>query len=130
MKKRYMILTVLIAFMLALPMLLVAGWDHKVITVAEARELNDDAKVALEGFITDDFGNEMYLFKDSTGEINLEIDDDVWDNRMLDPDQLVRIYGEIDRDDDDYIKVEVEKIKDVKIDKEEIEEEFDEEIIE
>lgn len=129
MKKRYLILTALAAFMLAVPMVLMAGADDKVITVAEARELEDDVKVVLEGFIIEDLGDKMYIFRDATGDIDLGIKKDVWDKRDMDPDQLVRVYGEIDRDDDS-IKVEVKKIKDVKVelDDEEIEEEFDEEI--
>ena len=128
-----MILMALAAFMLAVPMVLMADADHKVITVAEARELEDDAKVVLEGFIIEDMGGEMYLFRDDIGDIHLEIDEHAWKKREMDPDQMVRVYGEIDRDDDS-IKVEVKKIKDVKVKlddekiKEEIEEEFDEEI--
>jgi len=127
-----MILIALAAFMLAVPMLLMADADHKVITVAEARELEDDAKVVLEGFIIEDTGGNMYLFRDETGDIDLEIDKHAWKKREMDPDQMVRVYGEIDRDDDS-IKVEVKKIKDVKVKlddekiKEEIKEEFDEE---
>jgi uncharacterized protein (TIGR00156 family) len=130
MKKRYMILMALAAFMLAVPMVLMAGADDTVITVAEARELDDDAKVVLEGFIIEDLGDEMFIFRDATGDIDLEIDKHVWDKREMDPDQVVRVYGEIDLNNDS-IKVEVKEIKDViiEIDDEEIEEEFDEEII-
>ena len=125
-----MILMALAAFMLAVPMVLMAGADDTVITVAEARELDDDAKVVLEGFIIEDLGDEMFIFRDATGDIDLEIDKHVWDKREMDPDQVVRVYGEIDLNNDS-IKVEVEEIKDViiELDDEEIEEEFDEEII-
>lgn len=124
-----MILMALAAFMLAVPVLLMADADHKVITVAEARELEDDAKVVLEGFIIEDMGGDMYLFRDSTGDIDLEIDKNAWKKREMDPDQLVRVHGEIDRDDDS-LKVEVKKIKDakVKLDEEEIKDEIEEEI--
>jgi uncharacterized protein (TIGR00156 family) len=116
-----MILMLMAAFMLAVPMLLLADADRKVITVAEARKLEDNVKVVLEGLIIKDLGGEMYRFKDSTGEIDLEIDKDAWKKREMDPDQLVRLYGEINREDDS-IEVEVKKIKDakVKLDKAEI----------
>ncbi|MCF7954677.1 MAG: NirD/YgiW/YdeI family stress tolerance protein [Phycisphaerae bacterium] len=126
MKKRYMILMVLAAFILAVPVLLMAGADHKVITVAQAKELEDDAKVVLEGFIIEDLGDEMYLFRDATGDINLKIDEDAWKKCKMDPEMLVRVYGEIDREDDS-LKVEVKKIKDAKV---KIEEDFEEEIVE
>jgi uncharacterized protein (TIGR00156 family) len=113
------------AFMLAVPMLLLADADHKVITVAEAKELEDNVKVVLEGLIIEDKGDEAYLFRDVTGDIDLEIDKDAWKKREMDPEQLVRIYGEINREDDS-IEVEVKKIKDakVKLDEDEIEEEI------
>ncbi|MBW8017516.1 MAG: NirD/YgiW/YdeI family stress tolerance protein [Planctomycetes bacterium] len=124
MKKRYLILTALAAFLLALPMLLATGADYKVITVAEARQLEDDAKVALEGFIIEDLSDNMFLFRDATGDIDLEIDEKVWNERDMDPDQVVRVFGEIDRENDS-LKVEVETIIDIEIilDEEEIEEE-------
>ena len=109
-----MIPMLMAAFMLAVPMLLLADADHKLITVAEARELEDNVKVVLEGFIIEDKGDEMYLFKDGTGEIGLEIDKDAWKKREMDPEQLVRLYGEINREDDS-IEVEVKKIKDAKV---------------
>jgi uncharacterized protein (TIGR00156 family) len=115
MKKRYMILMLMAAFMLAVPMLLLADADHKLITVKEARELEDNVKVVLEGLIIEDKGDEKYLFIDVAGdEIDLEIDKDAWKKREMDPEQLVRIYGEINREDDS-IEVEVKKIKDAKV---------------
>jgi uncharacterized protein (TIGR00156 family) len=116
-----MILMLMAAFMLAVPMLLLADADHKLITVAEAKELEDNVKVVLEGLIIEDLGGETYRFKDGTGEIDLEIDKDAWKKREMDSDQLVRVYGEINREDDS-IEVEVKKIKDakVKLDKAEI----------
>ena len=114
MKKRYMILMLIAAFMLAVPMLLLADADHKVITVDKARELEDDVKVVLEGLIIEGLGGEMYLFRDGTGDIDLEIDKDAWKKREMDPEQLVRVYGEINREDDS-IEVEVKKIKDAKV---------------
>jgi uncharacterized protein (TIGR00156 family) len=126
MKMRYMILALMIAAMLSLPILLIAGYDDKVISVSEARQLEDDAKVVLEGFITENLSDEMYLFSDASGEIDLEIEDKLWKDREMDPDQTVRVYGEIDREKDS-IKVEVDKIKDVEV---VLEEEFEEKIVE
>lgn len=109
-----MIPMLMAAFMLAVPMLLLADADHKVITVAEAMELDDNVKVVMEGFIIDHKGDEVYLFRDITGDIYLEIDKDAWKKREMDSEQLVRIYGEINREDYS-IEVEVKKIKDVKV---------------
>jgi uncharacterized protein (TIGR00156 family) len=132
MKKRYMILTAIAAFMLAVPILLMAGSDNKVISVAEAGELEDGAKVVLEGFIVEDLGGDMYRFRDDTGDIVLTIDKKTWSEREMDPEFLVWVHGKIDRETD-LLKVKVGEIKDVVIlqedeivDEEEyIEEEFD-----
>ena len=45
-------------------------------TVMEALELRDDANVILEGNIVKYIGGEKYEFKDKTGSLTLEIDDD------------------------------------------------------
>jgi uncharacterized protein (TIGR00156 family) len=136
MKTRYMILAAVAGLILAVPMALLAGGGDKVIGVAEALELEDDAKVILEGFIVEDLGGDLYLFHDGTGDIDLEIEKKTWEERVMNPDELVRVYGEIDRDDN-LIKVEVREIKIVKDfhrheDKieEEIDEYIDEEFLE
>ena len=109
MKKRHLTLVLMAAFMLVVPVLVRAADYHRAVTVAEARELADDTKVVLEGLIIKDLGGEMYLFRDDTGDIYLEIDDRVWKKRVMDPEQLVKVYGEIDRDDGS-VKVDVKKI--------------------
>jgi uncharacterized protein (TIGR00156 family) len=114
MKKRYMILTAIAAFMLAVPILLMAGSDNKVISVAEAGELEDGAKVVLEGFIIEDLGGDMYRFRDDTGDIVLTINKKTWSEREMDPEFLVWVHGEINRKTD-LIKVNVSDIKDVVI---------------
>lgn len=112
---RYMILMVLAALMLMVPMSLLAGIGEKVISVADARELDDNAKVILEGFIVEDLADELYLFRDDTGDINLKIDKKAWKKLEMDPGDLVRVHGRIDRDDDSLtIEVKVKKIKSVK----------------
>jgi uncharacterized protein (TIGR00156 family) len=125
MKKRYMILTAIAAFMLAVPILLMAGSDDKVITAAEAGELEDGAKVVLEGFIVEDLGGDMYRFSDDTGDIVLTINKKTWSEREMDPEFLVWVHGKIDRETD-LLKVKVGEIKDVVVLEEEI---LDEEIL-
>ena len=70
--------------------------DVNVITVEEAKNMNDDAYVILQGYITDRNGDEKYVFQDKTGSITVEIDDDDWDGVDVSPADLVEIQGEID----------------------------------
>lgn len=43
-------------------------------------------------------GDEEYMFKDSTGKIVIEIDDEDWGGLTVGPKDTVEISGEIDRD--------------------------------
>jgi uncharacterized protein (TIGR00156 family) len=45
-------------------------------TAAEAKNLKDDAPVALRGNIVRHLGKDKYEFKDASGTITVEIDDD------------------------------------------------------
>src|SRR5690625_27649 len=72
--------------------------NSEVKTVSEAQEMNDDTYVTLEGFISEQLGDDDYMFQDETGEIEVEIDDDVWKQQSVDPDTKIRIQGEIDKD--------------------------------
>lgn len=71
--------------------------DVNVITVEEAKNMNDDAYVILQGYITDRNGDEKYVFQDKTGSITVEIDDDDWDGVDVSLADLVEIQGEIDK---------------------------------
>ena len=69
-----------------------------VMTVSEALKLNDDAPVKLSGKIEKSLGNEKYLFKDATGSITIEIDNEDWNGVNATPDTEIVITGEIDKD--------------------------------
>jgi uncharacterized protein (TIGR00156 family) len=71
------------------------------VTVAQARNLPDNSLVILTGNIVQSQGRERYTFRDSTGDIAIEIDRDLW--VLLDvsvaPGDPVEIRGEIDIED-------------------------------
>ena len=79
------------------------------VTVAEAKQRGDDAKVILKGNIISAQGGEYYTFRDSSGEITVEIDHDVWRGITVNPEDTVEIYGEIDKDWTS-IKIDVDRI--------------------
>lgn len=71
----------------------------------------DDQKVVLRGRITERVKDEKYWFSDDTGQILVEIDDDEWpQGRPVLPDQVVEIYGEVDRDHGKAPEIEVKRV--------------------
>ena len=71
---------------------------HKTFSVAQAKTLTDDSKVIVEGHITKKISHEHYEFKDNTGVIVVEIDDDKWAGQSVSPQDTVRLEGEVDKD--------------------------------
>ncbi len=66
-------------------------------TVDQISNLPEESMVILQGNITQNLGEEMYVFTDSTGNINVEIDDEDLNGLNLTPDQTVVITGEVDK---------------------------------
>ncbi|MDR0622109.1 MAG: YgiW/YdeI family stress tolerance OB fold protein [Deltaproteobacteria bacterium] len=81
-------------------------------TVTEALRQRDDSYVILQGQIVRHLGKDKYLFKDATGEINLDIDNNKWNGLNVTPDDTVEIRGEIDKDWNS-IEVDVDSISKV-----------------
>lgn len=75
------------------------------VTVEQAKELRNDAWVALNGTISKNLGGKHYEFTDATGTIKVEISDKRWNGQNIGPDDLVEIYGELDKE---WSKVEIE----------------------
>lgn len=53
--------------------------------------------VVLEGYIEQHLRGDKYMFKDGTGKITIEIDDDDWRGLTVDPTTKVQIKGEVDK---------------------------------
>ena len=80
------------------------------ITVAEAGNLPLDSWVILTGYIVSSLpGGRHYTFRDSTGEITVEIKWDVWRGLSAGPSDRVTIYGELESNRG-RISIEVEAI--------------------
>ena len=67
-------------------------------TVAQVLTYSDDTPVVVNGQIEKSLGNEKYLFKDSTGSVTIEIDDEDWRGLNVTPKDTITIRGEIDKD--------------------------------
>ena len=73
--------------------------------VKEALKMRDDSYVTVRGNIVKRLTDDKYLFKDATGEIVVEIDNEGWAGVTVGPDDTVELSGEIDRD---FNKVELD----------------------
>ena len=67
-------------------------------SVTEVVEMPDNTPVVMRGRIKQSMGEQMYLFEDSTGTIMLEIDEEDWNGNTVRVDDMVTIYGNVDKD--------------------------------
>lgn len=54
-------------------------------------------KMLKEGAYNSSVGHDDYIFRDSTGDITMEIDDDLWRGEVVTPETKVLIRGEVDK---------------------------------
>lgn len=73
------------------------GTEVSIVTVEQAKGMNDDVMVILRGNIQQKVGDELYLFSDGSGTINVEIDDDDWNGNNIGVNDMVEIKGEVDK---------------------------------
>lgn len=66
-------------------------------SVTEVVEMPDNSPVVMRGRIRQNMGEQMYLFEDSTGTIMLEIDEEDWNGNTVRVDDMVTIYGNVDK---------------------------------
>lgn len=83
-------------------------------TVEQAKNMKDDAKVILNGYIESSLGDEHYMFKDATGSIKVEIDDEDWRGLTVGPKDMVEIKGEVDTHWNKPTSIDVESISLIK----------------
>jgi len=76
----------------------------------------DDQTVTLRGRLLEQVGNEKYAFVDDTGQIRVEIDNDVFPKQRITPEMTVEIYGEVEKDFLQSPEVDVERLTVVRSD--------------
>lgn len=74
------------------------GATAQISTVAAALEAADDAPVVLKGRIVQRIKGDIYEFKDATGTMKVEIDDEDWPPMPIGEKDTVKLTGEVDRD--------------------------------
>lgn len=75
-----------------------SGPGPELTTVQEAQKMRDDSRVSLKGNLVKSLGDEVYLFRDATGTIEVEIDGDIWRGQNIKPEDIVVISGELDKE--------------------------------
>jgi len=84
-------------------------------TVAQAKGLRDGSYVILTGVIDAHLFGEYYSFSDSTGSVNVEIENSVWARAGINPATLTfpvpfEILGEVDKEPGG-VTIEAERVK-------------------
>ena len=88
------------------------GPSVDIITVEQAKNMGDDTFVILRGNIKQNIGDDLYIFADGTGSINIEIDEDEWNGLNIGPEDIVEIRGEVDKGWSE-LEIDVEQISKV-----------------
>jgi uncharacterized protein (TIGR00156 family) len=66
-------------------------------TVGQVYQARLGSYVTVTGHIVDHLREDYFTFRDDTGEIRVEIQNSVWQNRQIGPDTKVRLLAEIDQ---------------------------------
>ena len=78
-------------------------------TVTEVVALPDETPVVMRGRITKNMGNNIFVFEDNSGTIMMEIDEESWNGNTVRVDDIVTIYGNVDKGDN-YTEIDVESV--------------------
>ncbi|MGG7448042.1 YdeI family stress tolerance OB fold protein [Kosakonia oryzendophytica] len=71
--------------------------DARTMTIQQAKALHDGASVSLRGNLVEREGKDVYLFRDKTDQIQLDIPMAVFDGKSISPDELVGVSGSLDK---------------------------------
>ncbi len=74
--------------------------ETAIMTVSQIGNIEEDSIVTLQGNLTQNLGNDTYVFTDSTGNINVIIEAGDWNGTTFDPEAVVMISGQVDKNGD------------------------------
>lgn len=78
------------------------------VSVKDALTFKDNTPVKLQGQVVKSLGDEKYQFRDKTGVITVDIDDELWQGRPVSPTTHITLIGEVDIDYKPMKRVEIE----------------------
>lgn len=79
--------------------------EQVIVSVEQLKDQRDDSWVTLEGKLVKHIGGETFLFRDTSGEVEVDVDEEVWHGVEVGPNDLIRIRGEVDHS---WNKVDIE----------------------
>ncbi|WP_052283573.1 YgiW/YdeI family stress tolerance OB fold protein [Kluyvera genomosp. 1] len=88
------------------------GPNGTVTTATNAKSMRDDTWVTLRGNIIERVSDDLYIFKDSSGTVNVDIDHKRWNGQTITPQDVVEIQGEVDKDWNS-VEIDVKQIRKV-----------------
>lgn len=71
--------------------------ETEISSVEEVSFLAIHSYATVVGNIVAHIREDYYLFRDDTGEIRVEIENSVWQNRAIGPDTTIRLVAEVDQ---------------------------------
>lgn len=77
-------------------------------TVKQALTAKDDTRVQVKGYVVKAMGDEKYQFRDATGSITVDIDDELWHGKAVSANTPVTLVGEVDIDYKPTKRVEID----------------------
>ena len=82
-------------------------------TVAKALKCWDDAPVTLTGNIVERLAgsDDKYMFRDATGQVMVDIDEDLFIGRTVTPQTKVRLHGKVDKEIMEPTKIDVKRLE-------------------
>lgn len=80
----------------------------QIVTTKQALNLRDDTHVQLRGHIVKSLGDEKYQFRDASGVITVDIDDELWMGKAISVNDEITIEGEVDIDHKPMKRVEID----------------------
>lgn len=87
--------------------------QQSVSKVADSNKWQDDEYIVLEGNIIRQVGKDDFIFKDNSGEIEVEIERRAWAGQTISPEDKVKLYAEVDKSWN-KIEVEVNRVEKIK----------------
>lgn len=82
-------------------------------TAKQAKTMPDDTWVTLRGKLESHIGGDHYIFRDSSGTINVDIDHNRWSGQIVTPRDLIEIQGELHKEGSS-VEIDIKQITIVK----------------
>lgn len=87
------------------------GSNKSVSKVSDVQNMADDSMVYVQGYIIQSLGNDNYMLQDGSGQIMVEIDNDLMNNATITPQTVVWIAATVDQETGQPTSLEAEEIQ-------------------